>query len=234
MLTADDTSTLVQNRLLMEYQANVSMYANAVDIVKATLEYRLLGLRSQLLPFERIQIVGRVKSFDSASAKLQQRQEGNFFDPERLDDYTFGSLTDMAGVKVQVCPNSYLKNVHDVIKKAYPSCTEDHKPARGNKPYSSYVDEVDQLQYCVPIPPRFGLQCVCEIQVVPWILDRYREIEHDILYKPHSSLSKRVREELTEYDKPVVQSIKTFMQAFGRMLQDESRFSSIRPADIAD
>jgi len=108
------TTDTIPDRLLREYESKHTSYKRAVDVVQATLEYELLPIRTRLLPYERLEIVGRVKSFDSAFRKLQG--EGRFFDPDRTEEYTFDSLGDMAGVKVRVCPNAYLAIIHTAGK----------------------------------------------------------------------------------------------------------------------
>lgn len=218
------TTDVVYDRLLREYKDTHESYLRAVEVIKATLEYKLLPVKTRLLPYERLEVIGRAKTFESAFCKLQKKQEGNSFDPERLEKYTFNSLGDMAGVKIRVCPNTYLPIIHEIIKQTYRDCREDHKPEWREE--TGYFDEVDQLQYFVVPPAKYDVECQCEIQVVPWILDRFWEIEHDILYKPHASLSKRIKPELKEYDTAVTESIKAFMKEFARIARADSTTAS--------
>ena len=217
MSIPSEAERAVREKLLWEYESRSPVYERAVTIVKATLEYRLLGLTSALRPYERLEIVGRVKTFESAFRKIRPGQESKSFDPDKLSDYTLGSLNDMAGVKVRVFPNIRLPAIHRVITSEFPDCEQDHDPT--DSPPGS--DDVNRLKYFVRLPCEHLTDCLCEIQVVPWMLDRYWEIEHEVLYKPQLSLSRRVRQELEMTDMAIVNSLKAFTRTLAGILETE-------------
>lgn len=216
MSTFSDAERAVRSKLLWEYESKRSVYERAVATVKATLEYKLLGLTSALQPYERLEIVGRVKTFESAFRKIRDSQEWSF-DPEKLRDYALDGLNDMAGVKVRVFPNIRLPAIHQVITREFPNCEQDHDPS--DAPIS--FDEANRLKYFVRAPLGREADGVCEIQVVPWMLDRYWEVEHEVLYKPQLLLSKRVLAEFESVDKRIVNTLKAFTRTLAGMLETE-------------
>lgn len=67
----------VWRRLLDEYYKKRPVYKKIISIAKAKIEHQLIDLKANKKPWERIEVLSRVKDFESAYEKLKRSNEGN-------------------------------------------------------------------------------------------------------------------------------------------------------------
>ena len=111
MLTQKD----IEAKLLREYFDNRPVYEKIINIARPQIEYNIIDLRIQKKPWERIDVIARVKEFSSALDKLKRQREGRIL--EETD--SFSTLNDMAALKIRVFPNMYLQVVDDKINTLF-------------------------------------------------------------------------------------------------------------------
>jgi len=211
MLTQKD----IEAKLLREYFDNRPVYEKIINIAKPQIEYRLIDVRINKKSWERIDVIARVKEFASALNKLKRQREGRIL--EETD--SFSTLNDMAALKIKVFPNKYLQSVDNTINSLYHYLEADHQP-------SKIIDEnnydlIERLKYVAKLEPKYGIDIGFEIQIVPFLLDAFIDVEHDIIYKPGEGLpSKEIIERHMKVPKDIaIRSLISFAKEFSEILE---------------
>jgi ppGpp synthetase/RelA/SpoT-type nucleotidyltranferase len=211
MLTQKD----IEARLLREYYDNRAVYEKIINIAKPQIEYRLIEVRINKKPWERIDVIARVKEFASALDKLKRQREGRIL--EETD--SFSTLNDMAALKIRVFPNIYLQSVDNIINNLYDYLEADHQPPEKTD-WKNY-DNIERIKYIAKLQSEYGIDIRFEIQIVPFLLDAFIDVEHDIIYKPGEGLpSKEIIERHMKHPKAVaIGSLISFAKEFSEILE---------------
>ena len=206
------TQSNIEARLLSEYFQNRPIYEKIVAVASAEIEHKLINLRLRKKPWERIEVVPRVKDFNSAVNKLRSHREGNILEPSASLDM----LNDMAGLKIKVFPNAYLGDVENIIKEVFPDAEADHEPKQIDNDYGNVI----RLKYFVTLHSEYEINTNFEIQIVPFILDAFMDLEHDIIYKPDPLLPKKQLSSLMkDHTRIVIPVLSNWSKEFSRILK---------------
>ncbi len=209
------TQTDIEAKLLREYFDNRPIYGKIINIVKPQIEYNLIKIRFEKKPWERIDVIARVKEFASALDKLKRQREGRVLEPTD----SFSSLNDMAALKIKVFPNAYLASVDEIINGLFNGLEPDHQPSEktGEKNY----EFVERLKYAAELPPEYGIGTKFEIQIVPFLLDAFMDLEHDIIFKPGEGLPfKEIIERYMKHPRAAaIASLISFAKEFSENLE---------------
>jgi len=211
MLTQKD----IEAKLLREYFDNRPVYEKIINIARPQIEYNIIDLRIQKKPWERIDVIARVKEFSSALDKLKRQREGRIL--EETD--SFSTLNDMAALKIRVFPNMYLQVVDDKINTLFHDLIPDHKPP-GITSGQNY-DLIERLKYRAKLQSEYSIDFRFEIQIVPFLLDAFIDVEHDIIYKPGEGLpSKEMIELHMKHPKAAaIAALISFSKEFSEILE---------------
>ena len=213
-ITTDENS--IKSQLLAEYIQTLPLYEQLVDIARTEIEYNLLPIKAKQKPWERIEISSRVKSFESAFDKLKRSKEANILEP----GITFNELNDMAAIKIKVFPNDYLKPIQKLVEKLYSGAIPDHSPDRQpGVREKEYYGQVTRLKYIIKLHRKYNIDKKLEIQIVPYLLDAFLEIEHDIIYKPNAGIPKVVPSLLEEHNPAIIDNLKSWPSRFSEYMK---------------
>lgn len=216
---SDNQKEELRQKLLDEYYKKYPIYEKIISIAKAKIEHQLIDLKAKKKPWERIEVLSRVKDFESAYEKLRRKSEGNFIKPSA----SFDEIVDMAALKIRVFPNNLLKPVEECIKKLFPGSKTDHKPERSGEDEKDYYDNVMQLQFLTPLEKKYEIKNSFEIQIVPFMLDAFMDIEHDIVYKPKLGISKTVSSLMRGQTNGLVAPLRNWPKEFSGYLKKYPR-----------
>ena len=170
----------VQDRLREEYFDLLPEVRRVAWHLETEVRHILLPAQHDLASYEHLTVKSRVKECDSALRSLERRQEGNVFDPDRIEDYSILDLQDLAGVRVLAFPHSRLVEADQLLK--------------GNELFKAWTAK--PLNYGANqqrIPKYFGLlmevsqRIYAEYQIVPMLIGLFWEVEHAAMYKPTGS-----------------------------------------------
>lgn len=210
----------IKYKLALEYHSNLHVYEKLISIAKPLIEYKLLKLKTNKKPWERIDVLARVKSFDSALNKLKKKTEGNLLFPTA----SFRELHDMAALKIRVFPNEYFRPVDKIIMRLFPGAIADHKPARIRGIRSEdYYNKVIHLKYTTKLDRKYRIKNMLEIQIVPFILDAFMEIEHDVIYKPDINIPTLIPKLMEDANNSLVDQLKTWTALFSSLMSKYGR-----------
>lgn len=181
------------------------------ELLEAKIRYSLKSLIRNLKPYQRIEIISRVKECDSAVNSLKKRQEGRIFDKERK--YTITDLHDLAVVRVLFFPRNIHENIENKTKE-FLNWTPD--PIKHNdsektlvSKYYGYIDRKRTIQ--------------AEFQIVPMLIGLFWEVEHFAFYKPHTDYKNVVESiEMNESYQNVLSSLEVFQKIFEKILLQSS------------
>lgn len=107
-----------------------------------------------------------MKTFPKCIAKL--RKDANIL----LEDTSIFNLNDIVGIRISVFPNHQLKDICKILKKKYPEAKSD--PQKDIKFYKYFI---------MPKMIHF-IHKKIEVQILPYLLSSYWNIEHNLTYKP--------------------------------------------------
>lgn len=205
----------IEAKLVREYFADRPIYEKIINIAKPQIEYNLIDIRINKKSWERIEVIARVKELDSALDKLKKQREGRVL--EETD--SFRMLNDMAALKIKVFSNTYLHSVDEIINSLFHGIEADHQPPE--QPGGINYDLIERLKYVVMLQPEYGIDIRFEIQIVPFLLDAFIDVEHDIIYKPREGLpSKEIIERHMKHPKAVaIGSLISFAKEFSEILE---------------
>lgn len=211
MLTQKD----IEAKLLREYFDSRPVYEKIISIAKPQIEYKLINVRINKKPWERIEVLARVKEFSSALDKLKKIKEGRILE----EIYSFNMLKDMAALKIIVFPNKFLASANEIIRSLFYDLEADHQPPE--KFDGTNYDHIERLKYVAKLQPEYGIDTRFEIQIVPFLLDAFIDVEHDIIYKPGEGLpSKKIIERHMKHPKAVaIGSLISFAKEFSEILE---------------
>ncbi len=211
------TEAEIRSKLLVEYYEQRPIYEKIIDVAKAQIENKFISLRLKKERWERIELTARVKEFESAFNKLKASKEANELEPND----SFNELNDMAALKIRVFPNNYLKKVHKIIMKLFDDVEEDHEPKKTNGiDEKTYYADVERLKYFVKLKPRYQISNRFEIQIVPFLLDAFMDVEHDIIYKP-IGLPKEIKARMKHHRIGVISNVINFSKEFAVILKEK-------------
>lgn len=211
------TQEEIEAKLFKEYIYNRPIYEKIINIAKAQIEYELIKIRLNKKPWERIEVIARIKEFSSALDKIKRPREARVLEPTD----SFAMLKDMAGLKIRVFPNSYLESVENIIKSLFRDLEGDHKPSVNNEIDEEDYHILEYLKYAAKLRPEYGINTNFEVQIVPFLLDSFMNVEHDIIFKPGEGLPPK--EKIARRMKPVrdsaIGSLISFAAEFSRNLE---------------
>jgi len=205
----------IEAKLVREYFDDRPIYEKIINIAKPQIEYKLIEIRINKKPWERIEVIARVKELASALDKLKRQREGRIL--EETD--SFRMLNDMAALKIKVFPNIYLQSVDEIINSHFHGIEADHQPPEQTE--GKNYDLIERLKYVVKLQSEYGIDIGFEIQIVPFLLDAFIDVEHDIIYKPGEGLpSKEIIERHMKHPKAVaIGSLISFAKEFSEILE---------------
>lgn len=211
MLTQKD----IEAKLVREYFDERPIYEKIINIAKPQIEFKLIEIRINKKPWERIEVTARVKELASALNKIRRQREGRIY--EETDSLRM--LNDMAALKIKVFPNTYLQSVDEIINNLFHGLEADHQPPEQTD--EKNYDLIERLKYVVKLQPEYGIDVRFEIQIVPFLLDAFIDVEHDIIYKPGEELpSKEIIERHMKHPKAVaIGSLISFAKEFSEILE---------------
>ena len=206
------TQSEIEARLLSQYFSCRPHYQKIIDIATVLIESKLIDLRHNKQPWERIDLRSRVKEFRSAVNK--QRGEANMLAPSA----SFIKLNDMAALKIRVFPNDYLKPVQNIIKRLFPGAKPDHDPKQEqiNADYSN----VNRLKFFATLPKKYAIKTKFEIQIVPFVLDAFMDVQHDIVYKPDVKLPKLIPQLMIMPTEVVIPALRKWSKEVTKIIKD--------------
>lgn len=149
-------------RLRKEYDNYLRQAKKLYEYGKREIAHLLSKKLFELEDHEKVKITGRIKTFDKCLIKLT-REAG--YIPE---DASIFSVEDIIGLRIAVFPNSIIRDIQEIIDKEYPSAERDHR----REPY--------RLQYYVNIEELGISNNKVEIQVMPYLLGSYWDVEHGL------------------------------------------------------
>ncbi|MBU3955132.1 hypothetical protein KJ633_01590 [bacterium] len=161
----------VINLLRGEYDSNKEKYYKLLSHSKTTVKNILKNLIINSKAFEQIEVVGRIKTFERCIAKLKKAKEANYLD----DEVKLAEITDIIGIRILTFPNKYIEKIIEIIKKdivGYKISKEDNK------------EEIDFYKTYITSTLTGFENIQVEIQILPYLLGKYWDIEHELIYKP--------------------------------------------------
>jgi ppGpp synthetase/RelA/SpoT-type nucleotidyltranferase len=211
----------IRANLLLEYYVQRPIYENIINVAKAQIENNLIKLRLKKKRWERIELSARIKEFESAFDKLKASKEANELEPTD----SLLTLYDMAALKIRVFPNSYLGPVKRIVMRLFDDVIEDHEPNKSSRiDNKTYFADVERLKFFVKLNPRFNINNRFEIQVVPFLLDAFMDVEHDTIYKP-IGLPKEIKIRMKHYRSGVISNVINFSKEFENILREKDILS---------
>lgn len=169
------TPRLVEDFLREEYHGVERVYHNTLDEVLGLVRSVLGPMFHDLQPYEHLSVEGRVKSCESAIAKLRLRQQGGAFDQDVPAMYSLRALSDIVAVRVSAFPRALVEKADEKLRSVIRGWTPDHIT----------VSELRQkplaFKYTHEVMPGLSV----EYQVVSALVAGYWRVEHDAFYKPH-------------------------------------------------
>jgi ppGpp synthetase/RelA/SpoT-type nucleotidyltranferase len=209
----------IEYRLLSEYSKSYPTYKKIRDKAEAIIKYNLIDSLYKKKNWERIEVISRIKEVESAINKLKRKREGRTLE----ESDTLATLTDMVGLKIRVFPNDYLEPIGTIIKNAFPIIEEDHEPQQEyGIDEKDYYADVIRLKYIASFKNN---NINFEIQIVPFILDAFYEIDHDIIYKPDTKLPNPtlIARLMKEPNQNIVAAIKIWSKSFSYYFEKYGR-----------
>lgn len=170
----------VHHRLREEYFDLLPEIRRVAWHLETEIRHLLLPIQDVLEDYERVTVKSRIKECDSALRSLERRQEGNVFDPDKVDEYSILRLQDLAGVRILAFPRSRLLEADRLLRDC------ESFSAWTPKPLTYGTDQAS-------IPKYFGYckgvseNIYAEYQIVPMLIGLFWEVEHAAMYKPTGS-----------------------------------------------
>jgi len=188
------TQSEIEARLLSQYFSCRPHYQKIIDIATVLIESKLIDLRHNKQPWERIDLRSRVKEFRSAVNK--QRGEANMLAPSA----------------------SFIKPVQNIIKRLFPGAKPDHDPKQEqiNADYSN----VNRLKFFATLPKKYAIKTKFEIQIVPFVLDAFMDVQHDIVYKPDVKLPKLIPQLMIMPTEVVIPALRQWSKEVTKIIKD--------------
>ncbi len=210
----------IQDRLREEYFRFLPEIRRVALHLETVIRFHTLPVLHDLKPYEQLVVKSRVKEFESAVKTLQNKQEGDVFDPEQPEKYSILKLRDLAGVRVLVFPFDRLKQVDQKLREYEPfqNWTSDPvKYARGFVQAPKYYGYCDDVSHHVQ----------GEYQIIPMLIGHFWEVEHSAIYKPTGWAKGADKDhDLKTLRAKVECSLLRFEQEFERFSRKNSKTSS--------
>lgn len=136
--------------------------------ILCALKELIVGLK----PYQRIDVVSRIKECESAIRALQRRRdnEGNVFDENNNCSLT--GLHDLVGARIFYFPLELKDEIKKLLNKKFKFWEYD--PIKiGNEEIPKFYGKIG------------GHELDAEYQIVPMLVGAFWDIEHSLYYKPH-------------------------------------------------
>lgn len=124
-----------------------------------------------LKPYQRIEVVSRIKECESAIRALERRQEGALF--HENNEYSLTSLHDLVGVRILYFPCELKDEIRKLLKKRFGAWNYDPIKYADNEEIEKFYGKID------------GYNLYAEYQIVPMLIGAFWDVEHSLYYKPH-------------------------------------------------
>ncbi len=167
----------IHDRLREEYFGVLPVIRQVAWHLETEIRHSLLPIQDRLAHFEQLIVKSRVKDCESALRSLERRQEGNVFDPDKIEQYSILQLKDLAGARVLAFPHARLTEADHRLRES-----------------DLLKDWVARPLYCgkpkTEIPKYYGVigkiskDIHAEYQIVPMLIGLFWDVEHSAMYKP--------------------------------------------------
>jgi len=196
--------SLAEAQLLIDYHRDLPMYERTRRIAHTQVEYYLTAISSRLEQHERLEVKSRVKSFDSALAKLKKDYEGGLLPKAE----SFGRLEDMVGIRVIAFPLHLVDRIDEALRSKF----QNPEPDRHGlwKKWKKYV---------VGLKGHSKSTVRFELQIVPYILWQFLDIEHDVIYKRPERVDPKAIRQLELLQQGVLKALNRFERRASRILR---------------
>jgi ppGpp synthetase/RelA/SpoT-type nucleotidyltranferase len=190
------SKTFIQDKAIKiirdEYDEYYPKGMRLLDYGKREIGALLNEIMAHLKDYEIIEITGRIKTFPKCRAKLT-KDAGII--PEGS---TIFKLNDIVGIRISVFPNHYIQDICKMLKRKYPKAISDPQSVPG---FYKYFIEPEKIHIT---------HKKIEVQIMPYLLASYWNIEHNLTYKPGDYRPrKRARVELENIHNLVIPMLLT-------------------------
>jgi ppGpp synthetase/RelA/SpoT-type nucleotidyltranferase len=203
----------VEDQLRAEYFELLPPMRRTLLAFEAEVRHLLVPMVLDLMPYERVVVLSRVKECESAINKLRRRQELRVFNPAKIEQYSLASLRDLVGVRVLVFPRRRAEQATTALDPIISNLMPD--PVPGISP----DDPPIALKYYGHYAPAKTMISV-ELQIVSSLVGAFWEIEHAAFYKPTPDLQEVLGPSAMEAkNNAVLSALRAFEEEFERLVQ---------------
>ncbi len=174
--------------LLKDYDKRVSRYRK---ILKSLIDSFNTNLSCEN---RRIQLKGRVKTFDAFYRKLLLKAQ------DQIIDSPFESIKDLIGMRITVPFLEDMRDIENDIRENYNLLEVDYKHRELTVKEFGYDSTHFSIEMPEDIAARFRLKetLTCEIQLRTILQDAWAEVEHELVYKTSmDNVEDTIRRKLT-------------------------------------
>lgn len=167
----------IHDRLREEYFDFLPAMRQVSRHLETDIRHLLLPIQDKLAHYEQLIVKSRVKDCESALRSLERRQEGNVFDPDKIEQYSILKLEDLVGVRILAFPYARLTEADHRLRES------DLLKAWAAKPLHCGKAKVEIPKY-YGVVGKINTDVYAEYQVVPMLIGLFWDVEHSAMYKP--------------------------------------------------
>ncbi len=167
----------VESRLQLEYLKVASALYKAKEYIEIEIKHTIKTQLLEAVHANKILISSRVKDCNSAITALKKKEEGRVFRDGR--QYSITQLNDLIGLRISVFPLTLLELVQSPLLSYLENNFE--QPFQTDH---TTIENYDIYKYR-GIHNQFS-EFNCEIQLIPMLISKFWDTEHDVFYKPAS------------------------------------------------
>lgn len=167
----------IESQLQLEYLKIANKLYKAQEYIEIEIKHTIKTQLLKAVHANKILISSRVKDCNSAIISLKKKEEGRVFRDNK--QYSITQLNDLIGIRVSVFPLTLLELVKTPLL--------DYLDSNFEKQFQTdhtTIEKYDIYKYR-GIHNQFS-EFKCEIQLIPMLISKFWDIEHDVFYKPAS------------------------------------------------
>lgn len=165
----------IESQLQLNYLKIANELFQAKEYIEIEIKHTLKTLLLEPVHANKILISSRVKDCNSAITSLKMKEEGGVFRDDKK--YLITQLNDLVGLRISFFPLTLLERVKpqllSYLKNNFEQTVEPDDSSIGN--YNIYKFR--------GIHNKFS-KFACEIQLIPMLISKFWDVEHDAFYKP--------------------------------------------------
>lgn len=207
----DNDQQFIYN-LRSEYDNQINKMNGLLDYYKTEIEYLIRELKLNCKKFEKIEFSSRIKTFESCITKLKKKNEANVL----TEEAKLSEVKDLIGIRMLVFPNDYIEVIKRLIMRKHNKFTIEEIDEDKKK-------ECDFIKFFVYFNIEKFNHILVEIQILPYLLGKYWDIEHSLIYKPQDMYPHKVQKtQLKEISQQTTQNIVESSRQLSKKLSIQS------------